>query len=69
MTLGDFSDDFIAEVDDFGEFHSKTPSNAYQNPSQFDTIQESQSNYTWFELKILKSFYISFRTIYKCKYR
>ncbi len=55
MTLGDFSDDFIAEVDDFGEFHSKTPSNAYQNPSQFDTIQESQSNYTWFELKILKA--------------
>ncbi|HEL1550046.1 TPA: hypothetical protein TXJ13_000659 [Streptococcus suis] len=54
MTLGDFSDDFIAEVDDFGEFHSKTPSNAYQNPSQFDTIQESQSNYTWFELSNLK---------------
>ncbi|HEM4146833.1 hypothetical protein [Streptococcus suis] len=51
MILGDFSDGFIAEVDDFGEFHSKTPSNAYQNPSQFDTIQESQTNYTWFELK------------------
>ncbi|HEL9647373.1 TPA: hypothetical protein U0K03_001428 [Streptococcus suis] len=51
MTLGDFSDGFIAEVDDFGEFHSKTPSNADRNPSQFNANQEIIANHTWFELK------------------
>ncbi|HFI0672586.1 hypothetical protein HO566_05055 [Streptococcus suis] len=51
MTLGDFSDGFIADINDFDEFQNNMPNSSYQNPSQFDTIQESQSNYTWFELK------------------
>ncbi|HEL9628920.1 hypothetical protein NF418_05415 [Streptococcus suis] len=51
MTLGDFSDGFIADINDFDEFQNNMPNSSYQNPSQFDTIQESQANYTWFELK------------------
>ncbi|MFH6624174.1 hypothetical protein [Streptococcus suis] len=51
MTPGDFSRGFEAVIVDFDEFQNRMPNSSYQNPSQFDTIQESQSNYTWFELK------------------
>ncbi|HFI0352076.1 TPA: hypothetical protein ACGOZT_001429 [Streptococcus suis] len=50
LTLGNFSDGFIANIDDFGEFHSKKPNFAYQNPSQFDTYKEILTNHTWFAL-------------------
>ncbi|HFI2440163.1 TPA: hypothetical protein ACGO54_000855 [Streptococcus suis] len=51
LTLGDFSRGFEAVIVDFDEFQNRMPNSSYQNPSQFNTNQESQSNYTWFELK------------------
>lgn len=51
LTPGDFSRGFEAVIVDFDEFQNRMPNSSYRNPSQFDTIQESQSNYTWFELK------------------
>ncbi|MBO3755635.1 hypothetical protein J5O02_00900 [Streptococcus suis] len=54
MTPGDFSRGFEAVIVDFDEFQNRMPNSSYRNPSQFNTNQESQSNYTWFELNDLK---------------
>ncbi|HEM5233660.1 TPA: hypothetical protein U1349_000985 [Streptococcus suis] len=39
MTLGDFSDCFIADINDFDEFQNNMPNSSYQNSSQFNTNQ------------------------------
>lgn len=54
MTLGDFSDCFIADINDFDEFQNNMPNSSYQNSSQFNTNQEIIANHTWFELSDLK---------------
>ncbi|HEM6071375.1 hypothetical protein ACSBRS_009400 [Streptococcus suis] len=54
LTPGDFSRGFEAVIVDFDEFQNRMPNSSYRNPSQFNTNQESQSNYTWFELNDLK---------------
>ncbi|MEI4327555.1 hypothetical protein V9Z56_01350 [Streptococcus suis] len=51
LTPGDFSRGFEAVIVDFDEFQNRMPNSSYRNPSQFNTNQESQTNYTWFELK------------------
>ncbi|WP_024410886.1 hypothetical protein [Streptococcus suis] len=54
MTLGDFSDCFIADINDFDDFQNNMPNSSYQNSSQFNTNQEIIANHTWFELGNLK---------------